>query len=161
MHVFTVKPRISEEEVAPVDPQTYRLGQEHKLTCTVFGFPKPNITWLWQPCDTDHNLTQWVDIARIYMKSAIFSKCRERSVYSTIPLFCWTIYIDLEPLALCSLIGYLSCKSQSSSCAAICCVPQFKSQSVSKHAKNAVCSLCNINIQWAKAKEHGCKIRQI
>ncbi|XP_047658234.1 vascular endothelial growth factor receptor kdr-like isoform X2 [Tachysurus fulvidraco] len=53
-----MKPRISEEEVAPVGPQTYRLGQEHQLTCTVFGFPKPNITWLWQPCDLDHKLTE-------------------------------------------------------------------------------------------------------
>ncbi|XP_053486492.1 vascular endothelial growth factor receptor kdr-like [Ictalurus furcatus] len=53
-----VKPRIFEEEVAPVGTQTYRLGQEHQLTCTVFGFPKPNITWLWQPCDPDQKLTR-------------------------------------------------------------------------------------------------------
>ncbi|KAK3563813.1 hypothetical protein QTP86_002759 [Hemibagrus guttatus] len=53
-----MKPRISEEEVAPLGPQTYRVGQEHQLTCTVFGFPKPNITWLWQPCDPDQKLTQ-------------------------------------------------------------------------------------------------------
>ncbi|TSQ81014.1 Vascular endothelial growth factor receptor kdr-like [Bagarius yarrelli] len=53
-----IRPRISEEEVALVGPQTYRLGEEHQLTCTVFGFPKPSITWLWQPCDPDHKLTQ-------------------------------------------------------------------------------------------------------
>ncbi|KAG7329168.1 hypothetical protein KOW79_007342 [Hemibagrus wyckioides] len=53
-----IKPRISEEEVAPLGLQTYRAGQEHQLTCTVFGFPKPNITWLWQPCDLDQKLTQ-------------------------------------------------------------------------------------------------------
>ncbi|MCJ8734048.1 hypothetical protein PDJAM_G00230930 [Pangasius djambal] len=56
--LVNMKPRISEEEVAPVGPQTYRLGQEHRLTCTVFGFPKPNITWLWQPCDPNRKLTQ-------------------------------------------------------------------------------------------------------
>ncbi|KAB5571233.1 hypothetical protein PHYPO_G00222690 [Pangasianodon hypophthalmus] len=56
--LVNMKPRISEEEVAPVGPQTYRLGQEHQLTCTVFGFPKPNITWLWQPCDPNPKLTQ-------------------------------------------------------------------------------------------------------
>lgn len=58
MCASTVKPRIFEEEVAPVGTQTYRLGQEHQLTCTVFGFPKPNITWLWQPCDPDQKLTR-------------------------------------------------------------------------------------------------------
>ncbi|XP_060783732.1 vascular endothelial growth factor receptor kdr-like [Neoarius graeffei] len=53
-----MKPRISEEEVALVSSRTYRLGQEHQLTCTVFGFPEPSITWLWQPCDPDDKLTQ-------------------------------------------------------------------------------------------------------
>ncbi|XP_057205834.1 vascular endothelial growth factor receptor kdr-like [Triplophysa rosa] len=53
-----VKPKISEEEVAPVGPQTYRYGQSHKLTCTVFGIPMPNITWFWQPCDPNSDLTE-------------------------------------------------------------------------------------------------------
>ncbi|KAM9470410.1 vascular endothelial growth factor receptor kdr-like [Clarias gariepinus] len=53
-----MKPKISEEEVAPAGPHTYKLGQEHQLTCTVFGFPRPTITWLWQPCHPDHSLTQ-------------------------------------------------------------------------------------------------------
>ncbi|KAI5105129.1 vascular endothelial growth factor receptor kdr-like isoform X1 [Silurus meridionalis] len=55
--LVNMKPRISEEEMA-VGSQTYRLGQEHHLTCTVYGFPKPNITWLWQPCDPGHELTK-------------------------------------------------------------------------------------------------------
>uniref|UniRef100_A0AAY4E743 receptor protein-tyrosine kinase n=1 Tax=Denticeps clupeoides TaxID=299321 RepID=A0AAY4E743_9TELE len=25
-------------------------GKQHDLTCTVFGIPAPDITWLWQPC---------------------------------------------------------------------------------------------------------------
>lgn len=53
-----VKPKISEEEVAPVGPQTYRYGQRHKLTCTAFGIPMPNITWFWQPCDPSTDLTE-------------------------------------------------------------------------------------------------------
>ncbi|XP_062856564.1 vascular endothelial growth factor receptor kdr-like [Trichomycterus rosablanca] len=53
-----VKPRISEEEVAPLGPQTYRHNQEHQFTCTVSGYPEPDITWLWQPCDPDPSLTK-------------------------------------------------------------------------------------------------------
>ncbi|KAK9963109.1 hypothetical protein ABG768_006328 [Culter alburnus] len=53
-----VKPKISEEDVAPVGPQTYRYGQGHKLTCTAFGIPLPNITWFWQPCDHSPGLTE-------------------------------------------------------------------------------------------------------
>lgn len=56
--LVNVKPRISEEEVAPVGPQTYRHGQKHHLTCTVNGYPMPNITWLWQPCQTNPQLTE-------------------------------------------------------------------------------------------------------
>ncbi|XP_066505151.1 vascular endothelial growth factor receptor kdr-like [Hoplias malabaricus] len=51
-----VKPRISEEGVASIGPQTYRHGQRHKLTCTAYGYPAPNITWLWQPCDSSPKL---------------------------------------------------------------------------------------------------------
>ncbi|XP_052011076.1 vascular endothelial growth factor receptor kdr-like [Xyrauchen texanus] len=53
-----VKPKIAEEEVAQVGPQTYRYGQNHKLTCTAFGIPMPNITWFWQPCDPSPEFTQ-------------------------------------------------------------------------------------------------------
>lgn len=53
-----VKPKISEEEVAPVGPQTYITGQEQKLTCTAFGIPMPNITWFWQPCDSSPEHTE-------------------------------------------------------------------------------------------------------
>ncbi|XP_052005514.1 vascular endothelial growth factor receptor kdr-like [Xyrauchen texanus] len=53
-----VKPKISEEGVAPVGPQTYRYGQNHKLTCTAFGIPMPVITWFWQPCDPSPELTE-------------------------------------------------------------------------------------------------------
>ncbi|KAA0709396.1 Vascular endothelial growth factor receptor kdr-like [Triplophysa tibetana] len=53
-----VKPKISEEEVAPVGPQTYMYGQSHKLPCTAFGIPMPNITWFWQPCYPNPDLTE-------------------------------------------------------------------------------------------------------
>ncbi|KAK7141377.1 hypothetical protein R3I93_015509 [Phoxinus phoxinus] len=53
-----VKPKIYEEDVAPVGPQTYRYGLRHKLTCTAFGIPMPNITWFWQPCDPNPDLTE-------------------------------------------------------------------------------------------------------
>ncbi|KAF5889024.1 vascular endothelial growth factor receptor kdr-like, partial [Clarias magur] len=59
-----MEPKISEEEVAPVGRQTFKLGQEHQLTCTVFGFPSPTITWLWQPCDPDYSLTQCISYTR-------------------------------------------------------------------------------------------------
>nr|AAI29159.1 Kinase insert domain receptor like [Danio rerio]CAM73177.1 kdr [Danio rerio] len=53
-----VKPKIFEEDVAPAGPQTFRYDQRHKLTCTAFGIPMPNITWFWQPCDPSANLTE-------------------------------------------------------------------------------------------------------
>ncbi|TRY97973.1 hypothetical protein DNTS_000300 [Danionella cerebrum] len=53
-----VKPKILEEDVAPVGPQTYKYGQRHKLTCTAFGIPMPNVSWFWQPCDPSSDLTE-------------------------------------------------------------------------------------------------------
>lgn len=44
---------ISEEEVSSVDVQPYMFGKQHQLTCTAFGVPIPDITWLWQPCHPD------------------------------------------------------------------------------------------------------------
>ncbi|XP_058505740.1 vascular endothelial growth factor receptor kdr-like [Solea solea] len=52
-----VKPTISEAELATVDVQTYMFGKQHQLTCTAYGFPLPDITWLWQPCHSDPMLT--------------------------------------------------------------------------------------------------------
>ena len=49
----TVRPKISEEEVASEYVQPYMFGMQHQLTCTAFGVPMPNITWLWQPCHPD------------------------------------------------------------------------------------------------------------
>ncbi|XP_042348714.1 vascular endothelial growth factor receptor kdr-like isoform X2 [Plectropomus leopardus] len=48
-----VKPTISEEELATVDVQPYVFGKQYQLTCTAYGVPLPNITWLWQPCQSD------------------------------------------------------------------------------------------------------------
>ncbi|XP_029626899.1 vascular endothelial growth factor receptor kdr-like [Salmo trutta] len=51
--VVQVRPKISEEEVASEDVQSYMFGKQHQLTCTAFGVPMPDITWLWQPCHPD------------------------------------------------------------------------------------------------------------
>ncbi|XP_005467522.1 vascular endothelial growth factor receptor kdr-like [Oreochromis niloticus] len=45
----TVKPSISEAELATVDVQPYMSGKQHHLTCTAYGLPLPTITWHWQP----------------------------------------------------------------------------------------------------------------
>ncbi|XP_029020278.1 vascular endothelial growth factor receptor kdr-like [Betta splendens] len=47
-----VKPSISEAELFAKDVQTYMLGQQHQLTCTVYGIPMPNITWKWEECNS-------------------------------------------------------------------------------------------------------------
>ncbi|XP_038554737.1 vascular endothelial growth factor receptor kdr-like [Micropterus salmoides] len=51
--VVEVTPTISEAELASVDVQPYMFGKQHQLTCTAYGLPLPNITWLWQPCHSD------------------------------------------------------------------------------------------------------------
>lgn len=51
--VFNVPPAISEAELSTVDVQPYVFGKEQQLTCTAYGLPLPNITWLWQPCPSD------------------------------------------------------------------------------------------------------------
>uniref|UniRef100_A0A8C7UVL0 receptor protein-tyrosine kinase n=1 Tax=Oncorhynchus mykiss TaxID=8022 RepID=A0A8C7UVL0_ONCMY len=51
--IVQVRPKISEEEVASEYVQPYMFGMQHQLTCTAFGVPMPNITWLWQPCHPD------------------------------------------------------------------------------------------------------------
>ncbi|XP_029297446.1 vascular endothelial growth factor receptor kdr-like [Cottoperca gobio] len=48
--IVDVKPTISEAEHATVDVQPYMFGEQHQLTCTAYGVPLPNISWLWQPC---------------------------------------------------------------------------------------------------------------
>lgn len=55
-----VKPTISEAELAIVDVQPYVAGKQHQLTCTAYGVPSPNITWLWQPCHSDPTLTNCI-----------------------------------------------------------------------------------------------------
>ncbi|KAL4648250.1 vascular endothelial growth factor receptor kdr-like isoform X2 [Arapaima gigas] len=55
-----VKPSISEEEVSTVGLQPHLLGKEYHLTCTVYGIPLPNITWKWQPCDSNSSLSTLV-----------------------------------------------------------------------------------------------------
>uniref|UniRef100_A0AAY4E811 receptor protein-tyrosine kinase n=1 Tax=Denticeps clupeoides TaxID=299321 RepID=A0AAY4E811_9TELE len=44
-----VKPDIS-DDLNSRNPQLVASGKQHDLTCTVFGIPAPDITWLWQPC---------------------------------------------------------------------------------------------------------------
>ncbi|XP_061756252.1 vascular endothelial growth factor receptor kdr-like isoform X1 [Nerophis ophidion] len=44
-----LKPTITEAEFAGADVQPYMLGRRHQLDCTAYGWPLPNITWLWQP----------------------------------------------------------------------------------------------------------------
>lgn len=52
--IFNVFPAISEAELSiDVDVQPYAFGKEQKLSCTAYGLPFPNITWLWQPCPLD------------------------------------------------------------------------------------------------------------
>ncbi|XP_031159144.1 vascular endothelial growth factor receptor kdr-like isoform X1 [Sander lucioperca] len=51
--VVDVKPTILEAELASVDVHPYMFGKQHQLTCTAYGVPLPNITWLWQPCHSD------------------------------------------------------------------------------------------------------------
>lgn len=53
-----VKPTILDSELATVDVQPYLSGKQHQLTCTAYGFPLPNITWLWQPCNSNLTLKQ-------------------------------------------------------------------------------------------------------
>ncbi|XP_052430180.1 vascular endothelial growth factor receptor kdr-like [Carassius gibelio] len=53
-----VKPKIFEEDVATGGPQAYKYNEGHQLTCTAFGNPMPNITWFWQPCDPNPDLTE-------------------------------------------------------------------------------------------------------
>uniref|UniRef100_A0A8C6S977 receptor protein-tyrosine kinase n=1 Tax=Neogobius melanostomus TaxID=47308 RepID=A0A8C6S977_9GOBI len=53
--IFGVLPAISEAELSTVDVQPYVFGKEQQLTCTAYGLPLPNITWLWQPCPSDPN----------------------------------------------------------------------------------------------------------
>uniref|UniRef100_W5JXX0 receptor protein-tyrosine kinase n=1 Tax=Astyanax mexicanus TaxID=7994 RepID=W5JXX0_ASTMX len=77
--LVNVKPRISEEEVAPVGPQTYRHGQKHHLTCTVNGYPMPNITWLWQPCQPNPQLTA----CSLYTDPITVQKLNSSSNYPT------------------------------------------------------------------------------
>ncbi|XP_076877253.1 vascular endothelial growth factor receptor kdr-like [Brachyhypopomus gauderio] len=78
--VVKVKPRISEEEVASSGPQTFRYGQIHQLTCTVFGIPIPSITWLWQPCDLDPKLTE----CRLYTYPVIVQEGTDTALPSNV-----------------------------------------------------------------------------
>ncbi|KAG5263347.1 hypothetical protein AALO_G00263860 [Alosa alosa] len=49
--VVEVKPVILEEGVMTKEPRSITLGQLQHLTCTAFGYPMPEVTWFWQPCD--------------------------------------------------------------------------------------------------------------
>uniref|UniRef100_A0A8C9YTP2 receptor protein-tyrosine kinase n=1 Tax=Sander lucioperca TaxID=283035 RepID=A0A8C9YTP2_SANLU len=58
--VVDVKPTILEAELASVDVHPYMFGKQHQLTCTAYGVPLPNITWLWQPCHSDPTVSTLV-----------------------------------------------------------------------------------------------------
>ncbi|XP_062380357.1 vascular endothelial growth factor receptor kdr-like [Sardina pilchardus] len=49
--VVEVKPVILEEGVMTKEPRSITQGQPQHLTCTAFGYPMPEVTWFWQPCD--------------------------------------------------------------------------------------------------------------
>ncbi|XP_020491449.2 vascular endothelial growth factor receptor kdr-like [Labrus bergylta] len=66
--VVNMKPSISEAELATVDVPPYMFGRQHQLTCTAFGFPLPNITWLWQPCHSGPTLKDCNDTMPILVK---------------------------------------------------------------------------------------------
>ncbi|XP_077387767.1 vascular endothelial growth factor receptor kdr-like isoform X2 [Festucalex cinctus] len=68
-----VKPSISESEFAPVDIQPYMFGKRHELTCTAYGRPAANITWLWQPCHTNLVLKQCI----VYSEPEVVSVTRK------------------------------------------------------------------------------------
>lgn len=55
---LTVKPTISEAELASVDVQPYMFGKQHQLTCTAYGVPMPTVTWHWQRCYSDATLKE-------------------------------------------------------------------------------------------------------
>ncbi|XP_030223711.1 vascular endothelial growth factor receptor kdr-like isoform X1 [Gadus morhua] len=56
--VVHVSPTISEEGLSNVDVQPYMYGKEHRLTCTVFAVPRPKISWFWQPCRLEADITE-------------------------------------------------------------------------------------------------------
>ncbi|XP_042274439.1 vascular endothelial growth factor receptor kdr-like isoform X3 [Thunnus maccoyii] len=62
--VVKVKPTISEAELATVDVQPYMFHKQHQLTCTAYGLPLPNITWLWQPCSSDPTLKDCISYTK-------------------------------------------------------------------------------------------------
>ncbi|XP_006504864.1 vascular endothelial growth factor receptor 1 isoform X1 [Mus musculus] len=54
--IVNVKPQIYEKSVSSLpSPPLYPLGSRQVLTCTVYGIPRPTITWLWHPCHHNHS----------------------------------------------------------------------------------------------------------
>uniref|UniRef100_A0A674BJD2 receptor protein-tyrosine kinase n=1 Tax=Salmo trutta TaxID=8032 RepID=A0A674BJD2_SALTR len=77
--VVQVRPKISEEEVASEDVQSYMFGKQHQLTCTAFGVPMPDITWLWQPCHPDPTDKDTLEVGAAHI-SGIYSCVAENEV---------------------------------------------------------------------------------
>lgn len=71
--IVEVKPSISEAELSNQEVQPYMSGKQHQLTCTAFGVPLPDVTWLWQPCHPNTMFEQCVSD-----KDAILVKADER-----------------------------------------------------------------------------------
>ncbi|XP_021078360.1 vascular endothelial growth factor receptor 1 [Mus pahari] len=54
--IVNVKPQIYEKSVSSLpSPPLYPLGSRQVLTCTVYGIPRPTVTWLWHPCHHNHS----------------------------------------------------------------------------------------------------------
>ncbi|KAG8003939.1 Vascular endothelial growth factor receptor kdr-like [Nibea albiflora] len=60
---------VQDAELYSVDVQPYMFGIQHQLTCTAYGLPLPNISWLWRPCQPDPTLTDCVPSTEKFLVS--------------------------------------------------------------------------------------------
>lgn len=80
--VFNVPPAISEAELSAVGGQPKMFGKEQQVTCTAYGFPLPNITWHWMPCDSDPSLKHCIDSATQTPESFLVTTNDDKRNYS-------------------------------------------------------------------------------
>lgn len=91
--VYNVPPVISEAELSSVDVQPYVFGKEQQLTCTAYGLPLPNITWLWQPCPSDPDTKDCNVSAHPDSDSFAITAANEKMNYS----HSWIKRVDHKP----------------------------------------------------------------